>query len=84
MALNVPMGVLVTWLVLLCASNLDLLETPLWQIDVASAEIASQIRVLQSDGAGQSADLAPITVGGIVDNFDDPVVLAVTDSDVAI
>lgn len=78
------MGVLVTWPVLLCASNLNLLEAPLWQIHVASTEIASQIRVLQSNGAGQSTKLAPITVGGIVDDFSDPVVLGVTDSSVTI
>lgn len=84
MALNVPMSILVTWLIFFGASNLDLLETPLWQIHVASTEITSQIRVLQSNGTGQSTNLAPISVGSIVDNFNDPVVLAVTNSSVTI
>jgi len=49
--LNVPMSESVARLVLLCTSNLDLLESPLWEIDISSAEIASKNLVSQSEGS---------------------------------
>lgn len=40
MTLNVPVRVDVPWMVDLSAGYFNLLETPLWQIDIASSQIA--------------------------------------------
>ena len=48
MAFNVPVGVDIAGVVLLDASGLDLLETPLRQVDVASSEVATQVLVPES------------------------------------
>ena len=47
-AFNVPVGVDIAGVVLLDASGLDLLETPLRQVDVASSEVATQVLVPES------------------------------------
>ena len=47
-AFNVPVGVYIAGVVLLDASGLDLLETPLRQVDVASSEVATQVLVPES------------------------------------
>ena len=51
MALDVPVGVDVTRVVLLNASGLDLLKTPLRKVDIASSKVAAEILVLQSESS---------------------------------
>jgi hypothetical protein len=82
--LNVPVGVGIARVVFLGAGHLDLLETPLRQVDVAGAQIAAHRRVLQTEARGQGADLAPVAGRGVADNLNLPVVLIVTDSSVAV
>ena len=57
MALDVPVGVDVTRVVLLYASGLDLLETPLGKVDVASSEVAAKILVLKSECSCEGSKL---------------------------
>lgn len=45
-ALNIPVSVDIAGVVRLGAGRLNLLETPLWQVDVASTKIAAKILVL--------------------------------------
>lgn len=84
MRLNVPLGKSILRVVLLGASNLDLLETPLWQVDIAGAKVAAQFGVLQSESGGQSPDLGAVVRGNILDNLDSPVVLRITNSGVSV
>jgi hypothetical protein len=83
--LDVPVGVDITGLVLLHTSSLNLLETPLRQVDIASAKVAAKIDVPQAERSGQSAQLRVIPGRvGIVDDFDLPVILGVSNSKVAV
>jgi hypothetical protein len=83
-SLNIPMGVGVARVVLLGAGNLDLLETPLRQVHVASSEIAAKNLMLETEGGGESADLAAVTGGRVADNLDLPVVLFVANGQVTV
>ena len=57
MGLYVPVCKGVLGFVLLCASDLNLLEAPLGQVDVAGAQITTQNSVLQSECCGESSNL---------------------------
>lgn len=46
MRLNIPVGVDIAGIVLLDTSGLNLLEAPLWEIDIACSQIASKRSVL--------------------------------------
>lgn len=84
MSLNVPVSVSVAGVVLLVASNLDLLEAPLRKVDVSSAEVAAQCSVLKAEGGRESADSAAIAGCRISDDLNAPVVLVITNSEVTI
>lgn len=84
MTLNVPVGEDILGLVLLGASDFDLLETPLWQVDVARSEIAVKLSVPKSECSRQSAKLGVIARRGVINDLDLPVILLVTNSDIAI
>ena len=61
-ALNIPVGEDIPRLVLLDTSRFNLLETPLRQVDVASAEVAVEVDVSETEGGSQSADLGVIAL----------------------
>ena len=82
--LNVPMSKDIARVVLLDTSGLDLLETPLWQIDVSSSEVAVQISMLESECRGQCTDLGIVVRSRIIDNLDSPMILGITNCHVAI
>lgn len=82
--LDVPVRVRVARVVVLGAGHFDLLEAPLRQVPVAGAQVAAEVRVLEAEGCGQRADLAVVARGGVVDDFDLPVVLGVADGRVAV
>ena len=67
-------------LVLLGTRNFNLLEPPLRKIDVSGPKVASQNLVLQAEGGRQRTQLAIVARSGVVDDFDLPVVLFVTNS----
>jgi hypothetical protein len=83
-SLNVPVGVGVTRVVLLGASNLNLLETPLRKVDVASPEVAAKDLVLETESSGESPDLAAVARSRITNNLNLPVVLVITNSQVTV
>lgn len=83
-SLNVPVGVSVTGIVLLGASNLNLLETPLRKVDVASSEVAAKDLMLETESSGKSPDLATVARSRITNNLNLPVVLVVTNSQVTV
>lgn len=78
------MSVGIARIVVLCAGNLNLPETPLRQVDVASTEVASKDLVLQTESGRQGSNSAAVVRRNIADNLDLPVVLIVTNSQVAI
>lgn len=84
MALNVPVGIDIARLVLLHAGCLNLLETPLRQVDIASTEIASEILVFQSECSRERANFGVISRRRITHNFNHPVILGVADSGVTV
>lgn len=71
-------------LVLLGAGNFDLLETPLWEVDVASPQVAAQNLVLQSERRSKRPDIAVVTGSSVINDLDLPVVLVIADSQIAI
>lgn len=84
MGLHVPMGISVTGVIVLGASNLNLSETPLWKVDITSTQITAKGLVLETESSGQSANLALVPGRNVADNLNLPVILVVTDSQVAI
>ena len=84
MALDVPVGVDVTRVVLLDASSLDLLKAPLRKVDIASSEVAAEILVLQSECSCERPKFRVISRSGITNDFNNPVILGVAHSDVAV
>lgn len=84
MCLHVPVGVGILGVVLGDTGGFNLLESPLWQVDVTGTQIASQRCVLESERSGQGPDLASVIAGHIPDNFHSPVVLVITDSGVSV
>jgi hypothetical protein len=83
-ALDVPVGEDITGLVVFRATNFDLLETPLRKVHVASAEVTSKIGMLQAESSGQSPKLRLIFRSRIPHNLDNPVVLGVSNSRIAV
>ena len=83
-ALNVPMGIRVSWVVVLGASHFDLLETPLWQVHVACPEIATKIAVFESEGCRQGSKFGPVSRCRIGNDLNNPVIFGVTNCGVAV
>jgi hypothetical protein len=82
--LDVPVSVGIAGVVLLGAGNLDLLETPLGEVNVASPEVAAKNLVLETESSGESPDLAAVARSSITNNFNLPVILVVTNSQVTV
>lgn len=61
MSFDVPVSIDILRVVDLVTSNLDLLETPLRQVDISSTKIAAEYDVLQSEGCSQSSNLGLVT-----------------------
>ena len=78
------MRVSVSRVVILGASNLDLLEAPLGQVDVASPKIATQDLVLEAEPRSERPDVAEVPGGGVVNDLDLPVIFVVANSQVSI
>jgi hypothetical protein len=70
--------------VLLDASGFDLLETPLRQVDVASAKVTSELSVFQAERCNQCPHLGVVPGRSIIDNLDLPVILGISDREVAV
>jgi hypothetical protein len=77
-------GVDIARSVLFDASGLNLLETPLRQVDVASAKVTSKLSVLQTERSDQCPHLRVVPGRSIIDDLDLPVVLGVSDCEVAV
>lgn len=84
MSLNVPVSISVTRIVLLVASDFNLLEAPLRKVDVASSKIAVHGSVLETESSSQGADLAAVTRCRIPDDFNLPVILLISNSEVTV
>jgi len=78
MAFDVPVSKNIPRVIHLGASNLNLLEAPLRQIDISSSEVTAQGSVSQPEGSGESSELAVIPSSGITHNLNSPVVLFIT------
>jgi hypothetical protein len=83
-AFDVPVSVDITRVVLLNASGLDLLKTPLWQIDIASSEVATEVLVSESQGSRKCTNPRVIPRSGIANNLNNPVILGVADGSVTV
>ena len=82
---DVPVRVRVFGVVLLVTADLNLLETPLRQNSVRSAEVASKVLVAETQTGGKRVNLRwHRTLLDIVYDFNDPVVLVITDSRVTV
>lgn len=82
--LNVPVSVGIARVVVLGAGNFDLLETPLGKVGIASSEVAAQDLMLQSESSSKSSDAASVTRGSVTNDLNLPVILLITDSQVAV
>ena len=81
---DVPVGVHILGVVLRHAGSLDLLETPLRQVDITGAEIASKGGMLESESSRQGPDLGSVARGNVADDFHRPVILLVADGGVSV
>jgi hypothetical protein len=81
---DVPVSVDIARVVLLDTGSLNLLETPLRQVDVASTEVAVKIDVLETEGGGESAKLGVIARRSVVNDLNLPVIFGVSDCGVAV
>ena len=85
--LDVPVRVDVARVVLLLAAHLDLLEAPLRQDRVRRAQVAARCLVAESQAGRQRVDPLVLVLGAavdVVDDLDNPVILVVADSRVAV
>ena len=76
MRLDVPVGVDVLRVVFLVAADLDLLETPLGQDGVRSAEVAAGRPVAETETGRERVDAVVLVLRAavdVVDDLDDPV-----------
>lgn len=79
------MGESVLGVVGLGACDLNLLETPLRQVNIAGTEVTSKRSMPKSECGGQGPDLGLVTVGGdILDDLNGEVVLVITNGSVAV
>lgn len=78
------MGVGILRVVLGRAGDLNLLETPLRKVSVASAEVAAEGRVLEAERSSQSADTATVARSSVTDDLNLPVVLVVANSQITV
>ena len=81
---DVPVRVRIPGIIILRAADLNLLEAPLRQVDVAGAEIASQNRVFQPECRRECSNSATIPGSYIANHFDFPMVLGVSDRKIAV
>jgi len=81
---DVPVSVDIARVVLLDTGGLNLLETPLRQVDVTSTEVAIEINVSETEGGSESAELGVIARRSVVNNLNDPVVLGISNGSVAV
>jgi hypothetical protein len=84
MSFDIPMSIRITRVVVLGASHLNLLETPLRQVDITGTEIATQYFMLETEGGCQGSDSASVTRGGVSDNFDLPVIFLVANGKITV
>lgn len=84
MGLNVPVCEHVAGVVLLDASDFNLLETPLWEIHVAGAEVTAETCMSQTECSGEGADPAAIPACGIRHNLNCPMVFVIADGHVTV
>jgi hypothetical protein len=84
MTFDIPVSKDILGLVVLGAGHLNLLETPLRQIDISCSQIAVELGVPKPECCRQCAELGVVTRRGIIDNLDLPVVLLVTNCDVTV
>lgn len=84
MSFNVPVGEGILWVVVLGAGDLNLLETPLRQVDISGTQITPKRSMPESECGGQGSDLRPIVGGDILDNFNGEMVLIIADGGVAV
>lgn len=82
--LHVPVSIRVPGVVLLGASNFDLPETPLRQVDVTSSQIAAKRFMSQSERGGQGSDPAAVPGCNVSHNLYLPVVFVVAYRQVAV
>jgi uncharacterized membrane protein (UPF0136 family) len=84
-ALNVPVRVHILRVVFLLAGDLNLFETPLRQIDVGSAEVASKDLVLEPEPGSQRVDpVNLVSTLDVIDHLDHPVILFISNGSVSI
>lgn len=84
MGLDVPVCEHVAGVVLLDASDFNLLETPLWEIHVAGAEVTAETCMSQTECSGESADPATIPACGIGHNLNCPMVFVIANGHVTV
>lgn len=84
MSLDIPVSVNILGVVGLITGDLNLLETPLWQVDIASTEIAAKNSVFKSEGCSQGSDLSAITRSNVTDDLHSPVILLVANGSVSV
>lgn len=84
MAFDVPVSKNIPRVILFGASNLNLLEAPLRQIDISGSEVAAQGSVSQSESSSEGSEFAVVSSGGITHNLNSPVVLFVTNCQISV
>lgn len=87
MALNVPVRVLVLGVVGLVTRYLNLLESPLGQDGITRNEVTTRVLVSEPKPRRQrvdTIDLVSSTAEEIIDDFDDPVVVRISDGIVTV
>jgi hypothetical protein len=87
MTLDIPVSVLVLGIVVLVARDLDLLKSPLGQDGVTRDEVTSRVLVSEPEARRERVDTIDLVTSAteeVIDDFDDPVVVRVSDRVVAV
>ena len=87
MTFNVPASMVVTWVVFLCTRYFNLLETPLWEIDICRSKITTQSFMPEAEPCSQRMNTVNVILSAsfqVVNNFNLPVIMEISDSRISI
>ena len=85
--LNVPVRIDIVWIVLLVTADFNLLETPLWEIDICRSKITTQSFMSEAKPCSQRMNTVNIILSAsfqVVNNFNLPVIMEISDSRISI
>ena len=84
MTFNVPVSVSILRIILFRASNFNLLETPLREIDIVRFEITAKRSMTKSEGGQERSDPIAVFREEIFNDFNGPMILFISNCQISV